>query len=320
MTDTGNFVILQYNMKSYNKGVMKTIKLLVLLALTITGAVLNAQKPITVTEESVSFKDTTYPGLSVTIPEVNYESAQKNWIKELQSGTKSKVVTENKEMTISGANIKAITPNPVNVYSKFLNHDSLLVLMVAIELEKNKYVEKANGENELNKTKAFLKQFARDQYVARIEDELKTENKTLKDLESDLESLKNKKLHIQKLIQSNKSDSVQAANNINIQNSEIEGLTKEIMDQNNQMITMQPGKVKDEKTDYIKATEKKKKKAYNEVESLENKISKLHSENEQYNDEIVKNESDQEVIKGKITQQQLVIQKCNEKLTTVKAY
>jgi peptidoglycan hydrolase CwlO-like protein len=299
---------------------MKTIKLLVLLALTITGAVLNAQKPITVTEESESFKDTTYPGLSVTIPEVSYETAQKNWIRELQSGTKSKVVTENNEMTISGANIKAITPNPVNIFSKFINRDSLLVLMMTIELEKNKYVEKANGEDELNKARTFLKQFARDQYVARVEDELKSENKNLKDLENDLESLKNKKLHIQKSIQSNKSDSIQAVNNINIQNSEIAGLTKEIMDQNNQLISMQPGKVKDDKTDYVKATEKKKKKAYNEVESLENKISKLHSENEQLTDDIVKNESDQEVMKGKITQQQLVVQKCSEKLTKVKAY
>ncbi len=299
---------------------MKTIRLFVLLALTITGAGLNAQKPIIVTEESVSIKDTTYPGLSVTIPEVNYEAAQKNWIRELQSGTKSKVVTENQEMTIIGANIKAITPTPVNVYSKFINRDSLLFLMVAIELGKNKYVEKANGENELAKAKSFIKQFARDQYVYRVEDELKSEHKNLKSLENDLESLKDKKLHIQKSIQSNKSDSLQAVNNISILKSEIAGQTKEIMDQNNQLISMQPGKVKDDKTEYIKATEKKKKKAYNEVESLENKISKLHSENEQFNDLIVKNESDQEVLKGKITQQQLVVQKYSEKLKTVKAY
>lgn len=299
---------------------MKIIRLFVLLTLTITGAVLNAQKPITVTEDSVSFKDTRYPGLVVTIPEVNYEISQKNWIKELQSGTKSNVVTENNEMTIFGANIKAITPNPINIYSKFIYRDSLLFLMVTIELEKNKYVEKANGEKELTRTKTFLKQFARDQYVDRLEDELKSESKNLKDLESEHESLTNKKLHIQKSIQSNKSDSIQAANNINILNSEIASLTQEIMDQNKQLISLQPGAVKDEKTDYIKATEKKKKKIYNEVESLENKISKLHSEIEQFGDDIMKNDADQEVIKGKITQQQLIVQKCEEKLKTVKSY
>ena len=299
---------------------MKTIKLFILLALTISGAILNAQKPITISEETVSFKDATYPGLVVTIPEFNYETAQKDWIKELQSGTKSKVVTENKEMTIFGAINKDIYTEPINIYSKFENRDTVLLLMATFELSKDKYIEKASGENELTKAKLFLKKFARDQYVDRVEDELSSENKILKELGNQLESLQKEKLKFQKSIQSNKSDSIQASNNINIQNSEIAGLTKEIMDQNNQLISMQPGKVKDEKTDYIKGLEKKKKKAFNEIESLQNKIVKLNSENQQYKDDIVKNESDQEVMKGKISQQELVVKKCEEKLATVKAF
>jgi hypothetical protein len=86
--------------------------------------------------------------LVVTIPEVNYETAEKDWIKELQAGTKLKVVTENKEMIISGANIKNISPDPVNINSKLINQDSSLLLMVSMELGKDKYIEKANGENE----------------------------------------------------------------------------------------------------------------------------------------------------------------------------
>jgi len=86
--------------------------------------------------------------LVVTIPEVNYETAEKDWIKELQAGTKLKVVTENKEMIISGANIKNISPDPVNINSKLINQDSSLFLMVSMELGKDKYIEKANGENE----------------------------------------------------------------------------------------------------------------------------------------------------------------------------
>jgi hypothetical protein len=40
----------------------------------------------------------------------------------------------------------------------------------------------------------------------------------------------------------------------------------------------------------------------------------------QYMDDIVRNESDQEVMKGKISQQELVVKKCEEKLATVKAF
>ena len=300
---------------------MKTIIFFVLFALLITTeAILYGQKPIAVSEDTVSFKDAKYPGIIVTIPEFNFEATQKNWIKELQSGTKSKVVTEDKEMTIFGAINKDICPNPINIYSKFINQDTLLLLVTAFELGRDKFIEKASGENELTQAKLFLKQFAKEQYIDRVEDELSSENKFLKGLGNALENLQKDKLKFQKSIQSNKSDSIQAVNNIYIQNSEIAGLTKEIMDQNNQLISMQSGKVKDEKSDYIKGLEKKKKKAFNEIESLQNKIVKMNTENLQYMDDIVKNESDQEVMKGKVAQQELVVKKCEEKLAAVKAF
>jgi peptidoglycan hydrolase CwlO-like protein len=299
---------------------MKTMKLLVLLALPITGTILNAQKPILVIEDTVSFKDSKYPGLVVTIPEFNYEKTQKDWIKELQSGTKSKVVTENKEFTILGANIKTISTDPINIYSKFLIQDSLLKLMAIFELGKEKYIDKASGENELSQARMFLKQFAKDQYVNHVDDELSSENKLLKELRNNLESLQDKKLKSQKSIQSNRTDSTELVGNIKIINSDIAKLTEEIIQENNQLAKMQPGAVKDEKTDYIKSIEKRKKKSFNEIESMQNKIVKLHSEIEQYQDDIVKNESGQEIMKGKITQQEAVVQKCTDKLATVKAF
>jgi len=50
---------------------MKPIKLLVFFALLISGIELNAQKPIKIFEESLSFGNAKIPGLDVTIPEVN---------------------------------------------------------------------------------------------------------------------------------------------------------------------------------------------------------------------------------------------------------
>lgn len=295
-------------------------KFIILLALAFIGANLNAQKPIVVSEDTVSFKNAKYPGIVLAIPEFNFESTQKNWIKQLQSGTKSKVVTENQEMTIFGANMKDISPNPINIYSKFINRDTILLLETVFELSKDKFIEKANGENELTQAKLFLKQFAKDQYTDRVEDELASEKKILKDLMNQQESLQDKKMKMQKSIQSNKVDSLQAADNVKVLNSEIEKLTEEIMQQNSQLASMEKGVVRDQKTDYVKSIEKNKRKAFNEVESLSKKIVKLHSENEQYNNDIVKNVSDQEVMKGKVAQQDLIVKKCQDKLTTVKGF
>src|SRR5665811_2070026 len=110
---------------------MKSISTLVFLVF-ISSIGIKAQKPVLVSEDSLKIGKGRLPGLSVIIPEVNYEKTLKIWIRELESGTKSKIVTENSEMSIFGAKIKEISPNPVNVYSKLTNLDSALQLNVCL--------------------------------------------------------------------------------------------------------------------------------------------------------------------------------------------
>jgi peptidoglycan hydrolase CwlO-like protein len=299
---------------------MKTLITSVFFTLFIMGGILNAQKPISVTDDSVSFKAGKYPGVVVTIPEFNFERAQKHWIKDLQDGTKSKVINENGDMTIFGANLKKISPNPVNIYSKFTNRDTILLLGVTVELGKDKYVERANGENELTEVKIYLRQFAKDEYVDAVKDELSTKNKALKDLQNDLESLQNKNLKIHKSIESNKTDISEAELSITTLNNEADKLTTEIIEQKGNLTSMEAGVAKDQKEDYIKDTEKRKKKIVNDVESSRNKITKLTSEIDRFEDDIVKNESDQQIMKDKVAKQELVVQECSDKLAKVEAF
>ena len=299
---------------------MKTIKTYVFAALTVITAALNAQKPISVTEDSVAFKSGKYPGVLVTIPEFNFENAQKHWIKDLQDGTKSKVITEDGEMTIFGANLKKVSPNPVNIYSKFINRDTILLLGVTVELGKDKYVERSNGENEVTEVKIYLRQFAKDEYVDFIKDELNAKNKDLKDLQNELESLQNKNQKIHKSIESNKTDISQAELNITTMSNEADKLTKDIIEQKNSISAMESGVSKDQKEGYIKDTEKLKNKLVKDIESSRNKINKMNAEIDQFEDDIVKNESDQQIMKDKIAKQEVVVQQCSDKLAKVEAY
>ncbi len=130
------------------------------MALLITGAGLNGQKPIKVLEDSVQYGNYLYPGFNVTIPEANFDKVLKNWIKTQESGTKSKVQTENGEMTIFGAIIREISASPVNIYSRLMNEDTLSRLMVSIELKKDQYVEAAVGDIQLTSARNYLKEFA----------------------------------------------------------------------------------------------------------------------------------------------------------------
>lgn len=299
---------------------MKPIKSFILIALLLAGADMNAQKPITVSEDSLSFSKAKYPGIVVTIPEVNYERTLKNWLKELQSGTKSKVVTENSEMSIFGSYIKDISPNPVNIYSKLMNQDSLLRLIVSFELKKDYYIERANGDAELTTAKEFLKKFAKDQYIDEVKDQFQTEDKKLKDLNNELSSLQNEKSRMQKSIQSNKTEITTEKDNIILQNNELTKLSAEILTQNEQLTAMEAGAAKEEKASYLKELDKRKKKLLNDIESSENKITKSTGQIDQADRDIPKNESEQETVRVKIAQQEVVVQKFTDKLNTVKAY
>jgi peptidoglycan hydrolase CwlO-like protein len=299
---------------------MKLTHTVFLLVFVAFSSAVNAQKPIRLTEDSITYGTTKYPGITVTIPEVSYDRTQKNWIKELQSGTKSKVVTENGEMSIFGAIVKDISPTPMNIYSKILNQDSTLMLLASFELKKDQYIEKSKGDAELLAAREYLKEFAKEQYVDFVKDELQVEDKKLKDLNNELNSLRNEKSRMQKSIQSNRSNITAQKDNILLQNNELSKVSAELINENNLLTSMDDGAAKEEKASYVKDLEKRKKKILNEIESSENRITKANNEIDEADRNIPKNESEQEVLRGKVAQQEAVVKRFTDKLNRVKAY
>ena len=225
---------------------MKSISTLVFLVF-ISSIGIKAQKPVLVSEDSLKIGKGRLPGLSVIIPEVNYEKTLKIWIRDLQSGTKSKIVTENNEMSIFGAKIKEVSPNPVNVYSKLTNLDSALKLNVAFEVKKDQYIERATGETDLTKAKNYLKEFAKNQYIDLAKDQADAEDKKLRDLQRELSSLEKEKSRLQKSIQSENTSIVTEKDNIAIQNNELASVSAEIIEQNKQLGSTTDKQTKKEK-------------------------------------------------------------------------
>jgi predicted nucleic acid-binding Zn-ribbon protein len=261
-----------------------------------------------------------YPCITVTIPEVGYERTEKNWIKELQIGTKSRVIDENGEMSIFGAIIKDISLNPMNIYSKLTSQDSVLQLLVSFELKKDIYISKSTGDAELIAAKEYLKEFARNQYIGLIREEVMAEEKELRDLNTELNSLQNAKSRMQRSIQSNQTLIKEMKDNIIFQNSELTKVSADLVSQNDLLSSMEEGSAKEEKASFVKELEKRKKKILNEIESSENKITRANSEINEAEREIPRNESQQETMRAKINQQEAIVNKFNDKLNTVKAW
>ena len=281
---------------------------------------IKAQKPILVSEDSLNIGKGRLPAVTVLIPEVNYDKTLKTWTRELQSGTKSKIVTDNNEMTIFGAQIKEISPNPLNVYSKMTNVDSAIILSVAFEVRRDQYIEKTTGETDLTNAKHYLKEFAKSQYIEVAKEQADVEDKNLRDLQKDLSSLEKEKTHLQKTIQSETTTIVTEKDNITLHNNELASVTAEIIEQNKQLGTTTDNQTKKAKTDYINSLERKKKKIQSSLESSENRINKANSEIDKSNAEIPRNDKMQEQVNDKIAKQQTVYQKFADKIITIKSY
>jgi hypothetical protein len=299
---------------------MKSSFLLLCLALLITAPGLNGQKPIKVLEDSVQFGNYIYPGFNVTIPEANFDNVLKNWIKIQENGTKSKVQTENGEMTIFGAIIKEVSPAPVNIYSRLMNEYTLSRLLVCIELKKDQYVEPASGDIQLTSAKDYLKEFAKSQYIDFIKDELAAEEKILRDLNKELGGLENSKARSQRTAKNNRNTVNDEQEKLLVKHNELSLLSNEIINKNNEMMSMPVGAGRDAMSTQVKELEKRRKKLQNEIGKAEKKISKAKSAIDQADRSIPRNENEQDVMKAKIDAQQAVVQRFIDKLNTVKLY
>jgi hypothetical protein len=281
---------------------------------------IKAQKPIIISEDSLKIGNSLLPGLSVTIPESNYDKTLKVWLRDLQSGTKSKVVTENGEMSIFGAKIKSISPNPVNVYSRLVRLDSMLQLFASFEIKKDQYIERASGAPEYIKAQDYLKNFAKGQYIEIAKDQADTEEKKLRDLQKELSSLENEKSRMQKSIQSNNSSIISDKENITAQKNELDIVNIASMGQDSSLAAMEEGPARKEKADQIKDLEKRKKKATNSIESSEKKIMRSNEEIDKATNEIPQNDRMQEKVREQIFAQEAVYQKYADKLKKIKSF
>ncbi|HLN20327.1 MAG TPA: hypothetical protein VK213_04510 [Bacteroidales bacterium] len=271
---------------------------------------MHAQQPIVVSQDSLRFAGNNMPGFRVIIPEADYDKTVKNWKKLLQSGTKSKIVEKNNEMTIFGARIKKVSDNPVNVYSIINDRKGSVELQAAMELEKDKFI----SESEAKKAKEFLFDFSRDQYIDVVTAQLNDEKSKLRSLESDLNSLQREQSRMEKSSKDNTKLITEEQERLRNLNNELDYLTAE--PRTGEAATGMGVTDPDTKKD----AEKNEKKLNREIKSTEKKINKAESEIDDNKREIPRNAEAQEEARNKVTEQQTIVNSLEDKLETIKKY
>ena len=126
---------------------MRTGIYTVLLIFTMLSAT-QAQKPLTITDDSFKFGNTLCPGIWIEIPETKLETVRGNWIKYIEKGTKSNALVTGNEITLFGALLKDISEAPVNIFSAIEGRDSLVRLFVSLELKRDEFTMINSKEHE----------------------------------------------------------------------------------------------------------------------------------------------------------------------------
>lgn len=299
---------------------MKRTIIITCLAMLVALPALQAQKPIKLMEDSIQIGNWLYPGFNVTIPEADYDNTLKNWVKLQETGTKSKVQTENGGMTIFGANVREISPTSINIYSRLVNEDTVSRLLACIEIKKDEYVEPAAGDIQLTAARNFLKEFAKSQYIEVIKEQLAAEEKILRDLNREMSSLESTKARSQKTAKNKRGTVSDEQEKLQVRHNELSMLSNEIISKNNEMMNMPVGAGRDAMASQVRELEKRRKKLQQEISRSESKINKARSAINQADRSIPRNENEQDVMKSKIEAQQAVVQSFIDKLNTVKLY
>jgi DNA repair exonuclease SbcCD ATPase subunit len=281
---------------------------------------LAGQKPIIVADKQIKFSHGEYPGFELTIPEVAFEDVSKSWIKKIEKGTKSKVTTNNGEFTIFGAQIDEIYSDPINIYSSLSSRDSLVLLNVTIELKPKEFVSRSQSIKEFNKAKTYLFEFGKEHYAEVAKEQLKTEEKKLKDLEKDLGSLQNNKTKLEESIVGEEKQIQENNDEIPILKEKAQNLNTQIGSENSVLVSLKDEEAIKEKEKYIKDLEKEKEKSLKEVENLQKKIVASNDAINRAKLEIETNLSDQSAKQAEIDLQKQVVNKAENKLNTILNY
>ncbi len=286
----------------------------------LTASGLFAQRPLLIYNGTLELSGSAYPGVIVTIPEVAYEVVQKNWIRAIESGTKSKAVSDNGKWTLFGAIITSISPTPMNVYSKLENQDSLVRLIVSMELKKDDFIQTGIHESELASAREFLKQFAKEQYLDLAKGQLSAQEKKLKEVEKEFSSYGKQQAKLEKAVRSAEKTIKSEQEKLVTLNTELNNMSIELASQTMQFNELAEGPAKEEREKYLKSLEKRKSNMTKAISSSQKKIDKANNTIRDSSARIPGKETKQDEAKNKITVQQAVVKKFKDKLNKIEQF
>ncbi len=274
-------------------------------------------KPIVVTPVTTTMSKGENPGVQLDIPEVTVEDIQRDIEKSIKNKTKSKFVKSGNEVSIQQTIIKEIAQTPLNVFVKVTPLDSGARIITFVE-DQGVFISENSDEDRFSKLKSFVKNFGAVAYREKVSDQVKSQEKILNDLESNLSKLKkqNEKMHTE--ISNNETAIVNSEVDIKANARQQELKNEEIIQQKRVVSSTDDKEAKKIENKKLNALEKEKNNFRDNVNSLNKKIVKSRANIEKLEEEIQVNLQEQNLLKDKITQQRSLVKGFQAKLEKIK--
>ncbi len=221
-------------------------------------------------------------GYMIEIPQADLNTVKKNWIKLLQEETKEKAIVTDHEIFVKDAVIKEIVQKPINIYSYVYKVDTIIRIYSFFEIDSVFFEYSGSesdiaGEKILNGITNFKRKFAINQYIIAVNDEMETEQKNLKVLQSDLKKLQKQNESYHKEIEVNKQNISESNDELNMLDKDNERLMSSITEKRSEISSISDKDQKKAENKVLKDLESEKKKVGNRIEKEKTKIVEYES-------------------------------------------
>ena len=264
-----------------------------------------AVHPVEVRQEKKIMSKGENMAVIVKIPEADIKIVQKGWEKNIKHKTKSKIQKDLNETWIASTLLTEIYQEPIAVYGKIIATQEGVDVVAFFEID-SAFISNENDKDKVTSASRFMHKFGVEQYKSAVTDQLRNEEKKLKELKQRLSKLQkeNEKLH--KSIKANESNIINKESDIEVNMSDQAIKGKEA--EKYKLDASAVGDPEQEKSakKALKSKEKEKKKLQKKNQDMHKDIAKFRAEIEKAKRSIQYN-LDQQAIEDEAIKKQIVM-------------
>lgn len=251
------------------------------------------------------------PAFQVNIPEASVKEVEKAWQRYIRKGTRARVKMNGEEMYLPAANIEGVQGSNVQIYTRLYAEKSGVLLVAFLEID-SVFFNPEQDAARAGSLRTYLRNFAVETYKSQVGEEIKEEEKLLRNMERGLESLLNDEKSNENKIKQHQREIQNLQNSIQSAESDEARKAEEISRQKDLVLTLKSF------PDEEKAAKAEQKKLERDLKKMQRSREVMHRKIDRMEGEIKNAERDIRILQERQKKQEKDIDKQKDRVTKLK--